>query len=152
MIAKLTFEPESLKSSVLKLRDNMMSAMETVDATSIHGFITSYGFLCDFFGVTFNEEISWVRSTKLIVNFQTESDKAAGNYYNSYCTSTFYSVISCWLHLQYMKNVYLEHGFRDLRLSDFDQLSGKSVYYMYMLKSGYEYIYNVPVRCRTLWG
>ena len=57
----MTFSPEAMKQDVLKLRDSMLSMMERVDASSIHGFITTYGFLCDFFGVTFSEEISWVR-------------------------------------------------------------------------------------------
>ena len=61
MIIQMTFSPEAMKQDVLKLRDSMLSMMERVDASSIHGFITTYGFLCDFFGVTFSEEISWVR-------------------------------------------------------------------------------------------
>ena len=61
MIMQLSFTPSSLRDEVLRLRDGLLSAMDRVDATSIHGFITAYAFICDFFGVAFNEEVSWVR-------------------------------------------------------------------------------------------
>lgn len=60
LIIKMTFDPDSLRSEVSGLRDNLLSAMDRVDASSISGFLTSYGFLCDFFGVQFSNEIAWV--------------------------------------------------------------------------------------------
>ena len=73
MIIRINFSPEAMKQDVLKLRDNMLSMMEQVDASSIHGFITAYGFLCDFFGVTFSEEISWVRTGMRTWEYGNES-------------------------------------------------------------------------------
>lgn len=60
LIIKTTFDTDSLCSAVSGLRDNLLGAMDRVDASSISGFLTSYGFLCDFFGVPFNHEIAWV--------------------------------------------------------------------------------------------
>ena len=53
-------QDDSLKSEVSGLRENLLGAMDRVDAATISGFLTSYGFLCDFFGVQFNNEIAWV--------------------------------------------------------------------------------------------
>lgn len=61
LIIKTNFDDESLRSEVSSLRDNLLGAMDRVDATTIAGFLTSYGFLCDFFGVQYNNEIAWVR-------------------------------------------------------------------------------------------
>ena len=60
LIIKTTFDSDSLRSAVSGLRDNLLGAMDRVDASTISGFMTSYGFLCDFFGVPFNHEIAWV--------------------------------------------------------------------------------------------
>ena len=60
MILKLTFDPDSLRTEVTSLRDSLLSAMDRGDASSLQGFLTSYGFLCDFFGVPFNNEVAWV--------------------------------------------------------------------------------------------
>ena len=65
MVLKLTFDPDSLRSEVTSLRDSLLSAMDRSDASSLQGFITSYAFLSDFFGVSFNSEVVWV-STKLL--------------------------------------------------------------------------------------
>jgi hypothetical protein len=60
LIIKTSFDNDSLRSEVSGLRDNLLGAMDRVDATTISGFLTSYGFLCDFFGVQYNNEIAWV--------------------------------------------------------------------------------------------
>lgn len=60
MILKLTFDPDSLRTEVTSLRDSLLSAMDRGDASSLQGFITSYAFLCDFFGVPFSKEVVWV--------------------------------------------------------------------------------------------
>lgn len=60
MVLKLTFDPDSLRSEVTSLRDSLLSAMDRGDASSLQGFITSYAFLCDFFGVSFSSEVVWV--------------------------------------------------------------------------------------------
>jgi hypothetical protein len=84
MIIQTAFTPPSLREEVTRLRDSLLSAMDRLDPTSLHGFITAYGFLCDFFSVPFNEEVTW-----------------------------------------YLRNVYLPHGFRDLKLHDFNHLATK---------------------------
>ena len=60
MIIRLAFDPKPLQAEVQRLRESLLSSMERLDASTIPGFITTYGFLCDFFGVPFNEEVSWV--------------------------------------------------------------------------------------------
>lgn len=65
LIIKTSFDDESLKSEVGGLRDNLLGAMDRVDASTISGFLTSYGFLCDFFGVRYNNEIAWVCALSL---------------------------------------------------------------------------------------
>lgn len=60
LILKLTFDPDSLSKDVGILRDELMGGMDRVDAASLQGFLTSYAFLADFFGVKYNTEISWV--------------------------------------------------------------------------------------------
>lgn len=60
MLLKLTFDPDSLRQDVLSLRDELTSMMERVDTASIQGFLTAYAFLCDFFGVEYSKEVSWV--------------------------------------------------------------------------------------------
>ena len=62
IITKLTFEPKSLQEEVEQLRKSLLTSMEQLDATTVPGFINTYGFLCDFFGVPFIEEVSWVSS------------------------------------------------------------------------------------------
>ncbi len=57
---KQSFGSDDLKASVFGLQERLVGAMEQVDASSIRGFITCYGFLCDFFGVQLNEEVLWV--------------------------------------------------------------------------------------------
>ena len=61
MIIQTVFTPVSLREDTMRLRDSLLSAMERLDPSSLHGFITAYGFLCDFFSVSFNEEVTWVR-------------------------------------------------------------------------------------------
>lgn len=60
MIIRLSFDSKSLQAEVQQLRESLLGSMERLDASTIPGFITTYGFLCDFFGVPFNEEVSWV--------------------------------------------------------------------------------------------
>lgn len=60
LFLKLTFDPDSLRGDVSRLRDELTTMMERVDASTVQGFLTAYGFLCDFFGVEFNKEVSWV--------------------------------------------------------------------------------------------
>ena len=60
MVMHTVFTPISLRDDVVRLRDNLLSAMDRLDPASLHGFITAYGFLCDFFSVPFNEEVTWV--------------------------------------------------------------------------------------------
>lgn len=60
IVTKLTFDPKSLQEEVEQLRKTLLTAMEQLDASTVPGFITTYGFLCDFFGVPFSEEVSWV--------------------------------------------------------------------------------------------
>ncbi|CAI8056021.1 F-actin-uncapping protein LRRC16A [Geodia barretti] len=86
MLMQTLFTPVSLREDTTRLRDSLLSAMERLDPTSLHGFITSYGFLCDFFGVPVNEGVTW-----------------------------------------YLRNVYLTHGFRDLKLHDFNHLAPKEI-------------------------
>lgn len=62
LFLKLTFDPDSLRSDVSNLRDELTNMMERVDASSIQGFLTAYGFLCDYFEVEYNKEISWVKT------------------------------------------------------------------------------------------
>ena len=111
LVLKLTFDPDSLCSEVSSLRDSLMSAMNRVDASSIQGFITSYGFLCDFFGIPFNNEVSWVSC----------HNKLQG-------LSLLHNQWRHHLHIhvplsQFMKHVYLSHGIRDLNMSDFNHLT-----------------------------
>ena len=42
------------------LCDELLGGMERVNASSMQGFLTIYAFLCDFFGVKYNAELSWV--------------------------------------------------------------------------------------------
>ena len=98
------FTPVSLREDTTRLRDSLLSAMERLDPTSLHGFITSYGFLCDFFGVPVNEGVTWVSPCSL-----------------AHQTSHFSPSLS----RQYLRNVYLTHGFRDLKLHDFNHLAPK---------------------------
>lgn len=60
MFLKLTFEPDSLRNEVSRLCDELTAMMERVDASTITGFLTAYGFLCDYFSVEYNREVSWV--------------------------------------------------------------------------------------------
>ena len=60
LVMKLTFDPDSLSKDVTVLREDLMGGMDRVDAASLHGFLTSYAFLSDFFGVKYNTDISWV--------------------------------------------------------------------------------------------
>lgn len=60
LLLKLTFDPDSLRNEVLRLRDELTTMMDRVDASTISGFLTSYAFLCDFFSVHYNKEVSWV--------------------------------------------------------------------------------------------
>ena len=66
MFLKLTFDPDSLRQEVSNLRDELTTMMERVDASSIQGFLIAYGFLCDFFGVEYSKEVSWVRLIDII--------------------------------------------------------------------------------------
>lgn len=60
VIIQTVFTPPSLRDDTVRLRDSLLSAMDRLDSSSLHGFITTYGFLCDFFSVPFNEEVTWV--------------------------------------------------------------------------------------------
>lgn len=60
LLLKLTFEPDTLGSAVSQLRDELTGAMDRVDSSTIDGFLTSYAFLCDYFGVKYSTEVSWV--------------------------------------------------------------------------------------------
>ena len=60
MFMKLTFDPDSMRNDVSQLRNDLNAMMERVDASSINGFLTSYAFLCDYFGVEYNRDVSWV--------------------------------------------------------------------------------------------
>ena len=60
MIIQTFFTPSSLRNDTVSLRDSLLSVMDRLDSTSLHGFITTYSFLCDFFNVPFNEEVTWV--------------------------------------------------------------------------------------------
>ena len=73
MFMKLTFDPDSLRNEVSQLRNDLTAMMERVDATSITGFLTAYGFLCDFFGVEYNREVSWVSGCSVLVSVGTVS-------------------------------------------------------------------------------
>ena len=73
MVLKLTFDPDSLRSEVVNLRDSLLSAMDRGDASSLQGFVTSYGFLCDFFGVPFSNEVSWVGNNWQIASNQPQN-------------------------------------------------------------------------------
>ena len=86
LIVQLSFDSEPLAEEADRLTDDMLASMDRVDASSIAGFMTCYGFICDFFGVPLSKEVSW-----------------------------------------YLHNVYLAHGFRDLKLADFDHLSTREV-------------------------
>ncbi len=50
--------------------------MDRSDASSLQGFITSYAFLSDFFGVSFNSEVVWVSTKLLTVHVISVSSKA----------------------------------------------------------------------------
>ena len=50
----------------MRLRDSLLSAMDRLDPASLHGFITAYGFLCDFFSVPINEGVTWVSPCSLV--------------------------------------------------------------------------------------
>ena len=83
-----------------------MSTMDRMDPSSVQSLITSYGFLCDFFGTEYKSEVSWV----------------------SHMTNMCMYVCVCVLYsfsLQYLNNVYLGHGLREIKLSDFDHLTTK---------------------------
>lgn len=103
LFLKLTFDPDSLRNEVTHLRDELTNMMERVDASTIQGFLTAYGFLCDFFGVEFSKEVSWVKLY----------------------TKHFRSCCLCICCVQYLNNVYLAHGLREIKLSDFDHLPPK---------------------------
>ncbi len=67
MFIKLTFDPDSLRQEVSSLRDELTTMMERVDASSIRGFLIAYGFQCDFFGVEYSKEVSWVRMDNIML-------------------------------------------------------------------------------------
>ena len=60
ILLKLTFDPDSLRHDVSSLRDELTAMMDRVDANTIQGFLIAYGFLCDFFGVEYSKDVSWV--------------------------------------------------------------------------------------------
>lgn len=60
LLMKITFDPDSLRSQVSSLRDELTGMMERVEPATVQGFITSYAFLCNYFEVEYNKEVSWV--------------------------------------------------------------------------------------------
>ena len=70
LLLKLTFDPDSLRSEVSQLQDELTSVMDRVDASTIQGLLICYGFLCDLFGVEYNSKVSWVCDYKVFIVFK----------------------------------------------------------------------------------
>ena len=73
LLLKLTYDPDSLRNDVSNLRDELTNMMERVDASTVQGFLTAYAFLCDYFSVEYNKEVSWVSVVMSCMYFSVQS-------------------------------------------------------------------------------
>ncbi len=67
-VLRVLYKPESLGTEVSLLEDTLRQAMEALDPNSIENFITVYGFLCDYYGTQYLEDVSSVSNyTNIII-------------------------------------------------------------------------------------
>ena len=59
-VLKTSYNPAGLDTEVSLLEDTLRQAMEALDPNSLENFITVYGFMCDYHGTAYLEDVSSV--------------------------------------------------------------------------------------------
>ena len=54
------FEPANRKQQLQQLLMQLQDVMQPIDMSNCGGYVTTYGFLVDYFSCPFREEVSWV--------------------------------------------------------------------------------------------
>ena len=61
-LVAMQFEPSNRMEQTKQLLTRLQDAMQPSDMSTCGGFVTTYGFLADFFSCPFRDEVSWVMS------------------------------------------------------------------------------------------
>ena len=58
----MQFEPANRMKQTEQLLTQLQDVMQPIDMSDCGGYVTTYGFLVDYFSCPFREEVSWVMS------------------------------------------------------------------------------------------
>ena len=60
-LVAMQFQPANRMQQTEQLLSQMQDAMQPTDISVCGGYITTYGFMADYYGCQFRDEVSWVR-------------------------------------------------------------------------------------------
>ena len=59
-LVSIQFQPASRMHQTEQLLGQMQDAMQPTDISVCGGYVTTYGFMADYYGCQFRDEVSWV--------------------------------------------------------------------------------------------
>jgi len=66
-LVAMQFQPSDRMQKAEQLLGQMQDAMQPTDISVCGGYVTTYGFMADYYGCLFRDEVSWVSSAHVVI-------------------------------------------------------------------------------------